>query len=916
VTGASAGEIVTIVRDVPVSRTTDFPISGPFNVDALNTDLDRLTAMVQQQETLDTRSLRIDQFDTPNSLNALPVKASRQGRVLAFNASTGQPEAGPTIAAVQSVSDASADIDTVATNIASVNTVAGDISNVNTVAGVSGNVTTVAGSIANVNAVGSDLLEPVSEINTVALSIANVDAVGGSIANVNTVAGQISPTNNISTVASNAADISTVAGAITNVNTVATNVASVNTNATNIASINTNATNIVAIQNASSNASAAAASASAAAASYDAFDDRYLGAKSSDPSVDNDGNALLTGAIYFNTTSLTWRVWNGAAWDNGVTNVSGFMPLAGGTFTGQVTHSDAVFSTLQSIVSVDTASAAMRIDQRGSGDALLIQDQNDPDPTPFVIDANGRVLSGAPTSSTTGAGAHQVQIYGGTVPLSLIRSAASSTAINLEFAKARGGGIPGSAVVSGDTIGRLYFSGSDGTAMVPAAYIDATVDGTPGTNDMPGRLVFSTTADGASSPSERMRIDNAGRVNIGLAGSSSRGVGIGVIGSTSSPSALVVTPTVPSTATGSSIIVDTLGTTLEAGLTASALYHYRARPADTFGAGATLTDQYGYFADSRITQATNNYGFYSNIASGTGRWNFYAAGTADNYFAGQVQLGAGTAAAPALSTTGDTNTGIFFPAADTVAISAAGTEDFRIGPAGQIGLQGANYGTSGQILTSNGASSAPSWQAAPAGGFSNMQVFTSSGSWTVPAGITKAKVTVIGGGGGGGGGKGAYGGNGNGGRGAGGGGAQRLVTGLTPGSSITVTVGTGGGGGASNNQSNLNSASSGGTGNTSSFGAFCSATGGTGGGGGGAQNAGCGTITVPGSDSLTGGIGSSGDLNAPGYQTAAFGLGSPNPNYGSGQTGRGYGGGGGGGTGPSPLTAGSAGSSGVVIVEW
>jgi hypothetical protein len=67
---------------------------------------------------------------------------------------------------------------------------------------------------------------------------------------------------------------------------------------------------------------------------------------------------------------------------------------------------------------------------------------------------------------------------------------------------------------------------------------------------------------------------------------------------------------------------------------------------------------------------------------------------------------------------------------------------------------------------------------------------------------------------------------------------------------------------------------------------------------------------------LTGGIGSSGDLNVPGYATAAFGLGSPNPNYGNTQTGRGYGGGGGGGIGPTGLTAGAAGSSGVVIVEW
>jgi len=61
-------------------------------------------------------------------------------------------------------------------------------------------------------------------------------------------------------------------------------------------------------------ATAAAASAAAAEASYDSFDDRYLGAKSSAPSVDNDGNALLTGALYWNTSSNLMFVWSGSAW--------------------------------------------------------------------------------------------------------------------------------------------------------------------------------------------------------------------------------------------------------------------------------------------------------------------------------------------------------------------------------------------------------------------------------------------------------------------------------------------------------------------------------------------------------------------------------------------------------------------------
>ena len=61
-------------------------------------------------------------------------------------------------------------------------------------------------------------------------------------------------------------------------------------------------------------ATAAAASAAAAATTYDNFDDRYLGAKSSAPSVDNDGNALLTGAIYWNSVSNAMYAWTGSEW--------------------------------------------------------------------------------------------------------------------------------------------------------------------------------------------------------------------------------------------------------------------------------------------------------------------------------------------------------------------------------------------------------------------------------------------------------------------------------------------------------------------------------------------------------------------------------------------------------------------------
>jgi len=65
---------------------------------------------------------------------------------------------------------------------------------------------------------------------------------------------------------------------------------------------------------ASASATSAANSAAAAAASLDNFDDRYLGPKASDPTLDNDGNPLVTGALYFNTTDTVMKIWDGSSW--------------------------------------------------------------------------------------------------------------------------------------------------------------------------------------------------------------------------------------------------------------------------------------------------------------------------------------------------------------------------------------------------------------------------------------------------------------------------------------------------------------------------------------------------------------------------------------------------------------------------
>jgi hypothetical protein len=99
------------------------------------------------------------------------------------------------------------------------------------------------------------------------------------------------------------------------------------TSASNAATSASNAA--TSASNASTSASNASTSATNAAASFDSFDDRYLGAKSSAPTVDNDGDALLTGALYFNTTTSQLFVWSGSAWTQAAFTASGFATLTG-----------------------------------------------------------------------------------------------------------------------------------------------------------------------------------------------------------------------------------------------------------------------------------------------------------------------------------------------------------------------------------------------------------------------------------------------------------------------------------------------------------------------------------------------------------------------------------------------------------
>jgi sugar lactone lactonase YvrE len=138
------------------------------------------------------------------------------------------------------------------------------------------------------------------------------------------------------------------------------------------------------------------------------------------------------------------------------------------------------------------------------------------------IDSSGRLLVGTSSALSAMGITASFQNLGTSVGNSSLLLGAfngdNGVRPELTLAKSGSGTIGGfAAVEENETLGRVRFAGADGTSFIEAAQIEARVDGTPGTNDMPGRLVLSTTADGASSPTERMRITSAGFVGIGTA---------------------------------------------------------------------------------------------------------------------------------------------------------------------------------------------------------------------------------------------------------------------------------------------------------------------------------------------------------------------------------------------------------------
>ena len=269
VTAPAAGTTLIILRNTSLTQETDYVANDPFPAETHEDALDKLQMQTQElQEELD-RSIKISRTNTMTSTEFTVAAADRANKILAFD-SSGEISVTQELGTYQGTSATTTTAAFVQRDIIK-STTAGQLNNV---------YICVADS-----AIGDTL----TDTDHFALL---VDAVSAA---TSATAAASSATAAASSATASASSASTASGHKDTASTKATEAASSATAA-------------------ASSATAAASSATSAAASFDSFDDTYLGAKSSAPSVDNDGNALATGALYFNSSTGALNVWSGSAW--------------------------------------------------------------------------------------------------------------------------------------------------------------------------------------------------------------------------------------------------------------------------------------------------------------------------------------------------------------------------------------------------------------------------------------------------------------------------------------------------------------------------------------------------------------------------------------------------------------------------
>ena len=135
------------------------------------------------------------------------------------------------------------------------------------------------------------------------------------------------------------------------------------------------------------------------------------------------------------------------------------------------------------------------------------------------IDSSGRLVVNQTSNYTVYADSKlQISATDSTAAFSVTRWSGDGSSPYINLGKSRGGIGAYTIVQDGDRLGQINFCGADGTDLAShAASISAYVDGTPGSNDMPGRLVFATSSDGGIAETERMRLDSSGDLGLGTA---------------------------------------------------------------------------------------------------------------------------------------------------------------------------------------------------------------------------------------------------------------------------------------------------------------------------------------------------------------------------------------------------------------
>ena len=291
--GLTAGDIVTIYRDLAVARASDYQTGGDLLAETLNDDLDKLVMMVQQSEAdVANRSIRFGQFVTGLPLSEITDNATaRANKVIGFD-SSGQPIATTEIGNYQG--------DWAASTAYVTRDIIKDTSNNNIY--INNESHTSSGS------------QPISSNTDSGKWDLLVDAASAS-----------------SSATAAASSATAAASSATAAASSATSAASSATTSTTQASTATTQAS-----NAATSATAAATAQAAAEAALDNFDDVYLGAKASDPSVDNDGDALTAGDMYFNTATDRMRVYSGSAWADVALDSATVVAKTSATGSGQL----------------------------------------------------------------------------------------------------------------------------------------------------------------------------------------------------------------------------------------------------------------------------------------------------------------------------------------------------------------------------------------------------------------------------------------------------------------------------------------------------------------------------------------------------------------------------------------------------